>query len=305
MSAAPRALAVSTTGSVFFIDGTRLRVVSPDATQSETVEIEQPLDVASCGAEMAVLARGEVNTISVKTDPGGDALLRIERVGATPTGVHRIACVAEGRLEIVYGAELWSSLDGGRSWTARDNLPAVTINGVAATGTAIWIATPVGLLRLPWSQPPSPPAGIACGPGELCPGVGSQVSSQVTSDVRSEAASYDRGLVDVARPSAGGRRWRWWYGTLPRIDLSFAAGHTGLRRDLLGLVVLTFGLSGPSERALRIGRVSTDAARRRLAAHTWRSILTEASSNGTSGDSLASIGAEERRALIQVLEEQP
>jgi hypothetical protein len=254
-------LAVTASGVALVLDGRGLRRIGADQTVAQPVPLLDANDVSACGDVALVLSGGRLFAIA---DGGAGEPTALDGTG--PPDAQRITCSPDGALWVGYRPGLWTSIDQGRSWVARDDLPPAPVADVSVTKRSLWLAGPSGLVvlpRVPVIQPP-PLAGAS---RELLP-------------------------VSRVRPPS----WHWWLPALPRVDLGFASAQSSTRHDVRAFLLVTFSFDG--HRALLADRRRFDAE---YARHAQRD-ESERVLMGNGG-TFGSLDDDERRALAQVLEE--
>ena len=259
-------LAVTDGGQAYALAGQRLWQLG----RGELVQTipRNAYDVTACGSEALALVEGQPVVLNglppSRADEGGAAQLAAQRSPTVPPGAERVACSPDGALWVAYGAALWVSADGGRSWNAREDVTAASsIAAVAVTRTALWVASEAGLAVLPLREAASAPPAPSAGTGW---------------------------------PSDGGTclpHWRWWLAALPRIDVGFATARSTSRRDVRAFVMLSFDFDWRREvRAERELEGAARAAERRAAVRPPAPV-------GQGWDALA---MEERDAVARLLD---
>lgn len=263
--AAARGLAVTASGRVFTLDRgglRRVRVRTGDRPRVAPL-VAGATDAVGCGSAALILSR---DRLMLWPDGQDDA---IEGPPAPPGAAH-VACGDDGAIWVAYGPALWLSADRGRSWTRRLDAPASPLAAVAVTRTALWVAGPAGLVRLPLGED---------GQGPL---------------VARPAPRPAPAALDL--PPA--RRWSWWVSALPRVDIGFATARSSTRRDVRAFLLLSFALGGGRD-AMVARRLDEEAAAARRSAETRRLLASGAPREAPDDP----IGAEERDATLRLLEE--
>jgi hypothetical protein len=272
-----RALAATSSGAVLILDPDELHMFRPGRNQGEKVGVDRAVDVVACGSQVAVLADGAFYSISGAPD------YRVALVGPVPIGVERIACAVDGRTWIAWGHDtLWTSANRGRPWTRRNDLTQALIEDAAISADTIWIATPAALVPVPLLPTHCSNDGTAALNARSTPG-----SASLSSKPRLGMATLSP------------RVECWWCRALPRIELLLAAARTPTRRELRGLVFLTFVLDPSSATSAREARFVAQMARRRLEAEAARPISLPVGES-SQGDP---VSVEERHARIEILED--
>jgi hypothetical protein len=219
----PHGVAATNSGAIVFIDGAdgAAHVVPPDELDDVTaLPIDPVMDLASCGAAVILLHPHALLAVRWSSNKA-----IVDRQTAVPTGTRRIACGSDEQLWATTGEELFSSDDWGRSWSRRGDIPPGSTRGLAPGGTTIWIASASGL----WAAIP-----------------GAGADREQASIPRFDTPSEFRALSELRRPSiarVSPDSLRWWSTVLPQVDLVAAAGRRGGRRDVRGLILLTFSFS--------------------------------------------------------------
>lgn len=94
------------------------------------------------------------------------------------------------------------------------------------------------------------------------------------------------------------RQLGWWATWLPRVDVVFATARTNTRREVQGLVLLTFSVGGQPAGASAVSRALLAGARR------LRTVSAAGGSAVYAPEAEDEISREERAALVRVLEEE-
>ena len=231
----PRAIEISADGSdVYLLDDDGVAIVAH--RQRTSILDGRAYHLVRCGDELLILAADGV--YAWRSDRGLE--LRSARIPA-----RRLACAASAPgLVLALGSDLYASLDGGRTWRARDDLPSPAIDCVAIAADRLWVGTASGLFVVPLApaaRPDDPPAD------------------------RVEAAPMSV-LADTRRPTPSVPRASSWAGLLPRVALVAAATTTrpgGDRREIWFL--LTFPLGRARPRGGQALQLAADRLRRRAA----------------------------------------
>jgi len=236
LAARPRAIEISGDGrDVYLLDDDGVAIVAH--RQRTPIFDGRAYHLVRCGDELLILAADGV--YAWRSDRGLEP--RGPRVPA-----RRLACAAAvPDLVLAFGAELLASIDGGRTWHARDDLPAAAIDCVAIAPDRLWLGTASGLFVVPLA----PPARTDDGP----PG---RIAGAATG-----APAGAQGWSPAPLPRASP-----WAGLLPRVSLVAAASATrpgGDRREVW--LLLTFPLGRARPRGAQALQLAADRLRRRAA----------------------------------------
>jgi hypothetical protein len=290
----PRALAVDRGGGVLLVDASGVRRAGASLTALDPViagagdgDVSgEVTDLTTCGDMTLGLDASARTLIALPARPGAPA----EVIGEAPPGTRRIACDPDGGLLAAWGAELWTSLDRGRSWSLRLDIPAAPITSVAvataAGRAAIWVATLAGLWTLPAAAAPPRPM--------LVP-----ILNPTIELPRIAAAGRAVGMANA--PLA----WSWWHTFLPRIEIALSWARRGARHEVRGLALATFRIDGPWLGAARLFPVRQARARAAAAALAARTALAAAGANAALDPLDRDGDRQEREALVRVLEDMP
>jgi hypothetical protein len=235
LAARPRAIEISADGSdVFLLDDDGVAIVAH--RQRTPILDGRAYHLVRCGDELLILAADGV--YAWRSDRGLEP--RSARIPA-----RRLACAAAAPdLVLALGSDLYASLDGGRTWRVRDDLPAPPIDCLAIGADRLWVGTASGLFVVPLA----PPARSDDAPPD-----------------RVEAAPIGA-LADTRRPPPSLPRASPWAGLLPRVALVAAASATrpgGDRREVW--LLLTFPLGRARPRGAQALQLAADRLRRRAA----------------------------------------
>ena len=260
LTARPRAIEISADGhDVYLLDDDGVAIV---AHRQRTPIFEgRAYHLIRCGDELLILAADGV--FAWRSDLG------LEPRGAR-VPARRLACAAAAPgLVLALGSDLFASFDGGRTWRARDDLPALAIDCVAIAADRLWVGTASGLFVVP-NTPPARPD-----------------DAPNRSDAASlEAIAPPPGALPWFRPRASP-----WQGLLPRVSVVAAASATrpgGDRREIW--VLLTFPLGRARRRGSQALQLAADQLRRRAALYAELASLAHAPA-----------GDEEAAALLRVV----
>ena len=234
----PRAVEISADGrDVFVLDDDGVAIVAH--RQRTSIFEGRAYHLIRCGDDLLIL--GADGLSAWRSDRGLEP--RSTRIPA-----HRLAC-AGAAPDVVFaiGPDLLASFDGGRTWGARDDLPAAAVQCVAVASDRLWVGTESGLFVVPLVPSPAP--------------------AEVARRQRERAASVNDALAGALRtlppdlPRAGR-----WQGVLPRVSLVAAASATrpgGDRREIWLLV--TFPLGRARTRSAQAQQMAADRLRHRAA----------------------------------------
>jgi hypothetical protein len=212
LAARPRAVEISADGrDVFVLDDDGVAIVAH--RQRTPIFDGRAYHLVRCGHDLLILGADGVS--AWRPDRGLEP--RSPRIPA-----RRISC-AETAPEVVLalGSDLLASFDGGRTWRARDDVPAAGIQCVAIGSDRLWVGTGSGLFVLPL-VPASAAAEVARSRRDL-----------------TGAVADARPTLPSALPRASP-----WQGLLPRVTLVAAASATrpgGDRREVWMLVTFPLG----------------------------------------------------------------
>jgi hypothetical protein len=274
LGTSPGALAATNTGAIVLLDPADgiARVVAPDGFEFASLPVGRATEVVPCGADALLRGAGTLFVVRWFRDAAA-----VEPVPGAPGDIGHLACSANGGLWVSSGHELRWSHDRGRSWPGREDPPPGAIAGVAIAGSTIWLAASSGLWTIPARSPPSTPGAQTCGARFIpVPGTGSPT---------------------VRRPWS--RSSPWWSSLLPRVDLLAAIARHGGRRDMRGMVLLTFSLD---HKRVRATERSADLLHPDHGAAAAGFIPIDPAEGAPDEDLTA---AEELDALIRVQEESP
>ncbi len=234
LAARPRAIEISADGrDVYLLDDDGVAIVTH--RQRTPILDGRAYHLVRCGDELLILAADGV--FAWRSDRGLE--LRSSRVPA-----RRLACAAAAPdLVLALGSDLLASFDGGRTWRARDDLPALVIDCVAIAADRLWVGTASGLFVVPLAPPAQP-----------------HDAPPILTDTAAISA-----VVDARRPlPASLPHASPWQGLLPRVSLVAAASATrpgGDRREVW--VLLTFPLGRARPRHAPALELAADRLRRR------------------------------------------
>jgi hypothetical protein len=236
LAARPRAIEISADGrDVYLLDDDGVAIVAH--RQRTPIFDGRAYHLVRCGDEILIL--GADGVYAWRSDRGLEP--RGPRVPA-----RRLACAAAAPdLVLAFGSELLASFDGGRTWRARDDLPALPIDCVAIAADRLWVGTASGLFVVPLA-PPTPPDAAPPDRGG-------------TAAIGAVAVARLPGPASLPRASP-------WAGLLPRVSLVAAASATrpgGDRREVW--VLLTFPLGRARPRGAQALQLAADRLRRRAA----------------------------------------
>jgi hypothetical protein len=240
LTSRPRAVEISADGGdVYLLDDDGIAVVA----HRHRVPIFEGRAYHLARCDNVLLILGGDGVYAWRADSG------LERRSARLPARRLICSPAVPGVVLALGTGVMMSADGGRTWRARDDLPALEIESLALTSDAIWIGTTSGLFAAPLNPPASSPA--------------SGVSAQQTSSFSTDGALSRL----VAPPSFLSGRTTPWLGLLPRVALVVAGSSTrpGGDRSVVWLL-LSFPLGRARARGAESARLAADLLQRRASA---------------------------------------